>query len=41
MSKLATKASNLELKIDEQNACQAKLGKVTRNFPNWKQNGFF
>ncbi len=29
ISKLATKAGNLELEIDVQYACQAKLGKVT------------
>ncbi len=40
ISKLATKAGNLELEIDVQYACQAKLGKVTKNYPNWKQNEF-
>ncbi len=45
ISKLATKAGNLELDIDVQYACQAKLGKVTWKLPkleikwvllNWK-----
>jgi hypothetical protein len=45
ISKLATKVGNLELKIDMQYACQAKLGRMTRKLPklenkmgflNWK-----
>jgi hypothetical protein len=28
-----TKAGNLELKTDVQDACQAKLGRVTRKLP--------
>jgi hypothetical protein len=36
-----TKAGNLELKIDVQYVYQAKLGRVTRNYPNWKQKWVF
>ncbi len=35
ISKLITKASNLELTINVQSLCQAKLGRATRNYPNW------
>jgi hypothetical protein len=41
ISKLITKAGNLELKTDMQYAYQAKLGRVTRNYPIWNQNGSF
>ncbi len=41
ISKTNNNAGNLELKINVQYAYQAKLGRVTRNYPNFKQNGFF
>jgi hypothetical protein len=40
ISKLITKIGNLGLKIDMQNACQTKLGTVTRKPPKLKKMGF-
>jgi hypothetical protein len=41
ISKLATKAGNIELKIDVQSACQAKLSRVTRKLPKLETNWVF
>ncbi len=40
--KLATKTGNLELKMDMENVCQAKVVKITRNTTQIKNKiGFF
>jgi hypothetical protein len=41
ISKLITKAGNLELKIDVLSAYQAKFGRVTKKTTQKKQNEFF
>ncbi len=41
ISKLATEAGNLELEINVQYVCQAKLGTVTRKLPKLENRMFF
>ncbi len=41
ISKLATKIGNLELKIDMQSVCQAKLGKITTKTTQIKNKNVF